>query len=220
LTHYGARYYSPELSVWYGVDPLMEKYPQNGAYVFCNANPVRFVDVDGRATYSYEDENGNVQCQWFDSEKLYYADENGNTWKLHSPEPMLSQKNNTTEPSYDQKYGQPVIGGMGEDSKTTSEFTGPSIDGGPKYIDQYKTIKGLIDKFFGRKYDVEKHNVEPKEPKVREYRRPIVNHRVIYMGSEKSFGIRNQRVESDTVGIEINVYGEDGNKYKTDTIPY
>ena len=25
-----------KLGVWYGVDPLMEKYPQNGAYVFCN----------------------------------------------------------------------------------------------------------------------------------------------------------------------------------------
>ena len=162
LAYYGARYYSPELSVWYGVDPLMEKYPQNGAYVFCNANPVRFVDLDGKATYSSEGENGNVQCQWFDSDKLYYVDEKGNTWKLHSPEPMLSQKNNTTEPSYDQKYGQPVIGGMGEDSKTTSEFTGPSIDGSPKYIDQYKTIKGLIDKLFGKKYDVEKHNVEPR----------------------------------------------------------
>ena len=50
LAYYGARYYSPELSVWYGVDPLMEKYPQNGAYVFCNANPIRFVDPDGRAS--------------------------------------------------------------------------------------------------------------------------------------------------------------------------
>jgi hypothetical protein len=55
------------------------------------------VDPDGRGTYSCEGENGDVQYQWFDSEKLYYADENGNTWKLHSPGPMLSQKNNTTE---------------------------------------------------------------------------------------------------------------------------
>ena len=28
-----------KLSVWYGVDTLMEKYPQNGAYVFCNPSP-------------------------------------------------------------------------------------------------------------------------------------------------------------------------------------
>jgi len=48
LSYYGARYYAPELSIWYGVDPLMEKYPQNGAYVFCNANPIKFVDLDGR----------------------------------------------------------------------------------------------------------------------------------------------------------------------------
>jgi len=48
LAYYGARYYSPELGVWYGVDPLMEKYPAFSPYVFCAGNPVRFVDVDGR----------------------------------------------------------------------------------------------------------------------------------------------------------------------------
>ncbi len=48
LAYYGARYYSPELSVWYGVDPLMEKYPASSPYVFCAGNPVKFVDVDGR----------------------------------------------------------------------------------------------------------------------------------------------------------------------------
>ena len=33
LAYYGARYYSPELSVWYGVDPLMEKYSAYSPYV-------------------------------------------------------------------------------------------------------------------------------------------------------------------------------------------
>ena len=35
LAYYGARYYSPELGVWYGCDPLMEKYSASSPYVFC-----------------------------------------------------------------------------------------------------------------------------------------------------------------------------------------
>ena len=191
----------------------MEKYPQNGAYVFCNANPVRYIDPDGQGTYSCEGENGDVQYQWFDSEKLYYADENGNTWKLHSPGPMLSQKNNTTEPSYDQKYGQPVIGGMGEDSKTTSEFTGPSIDGSPKYIDQYKTIKGLIDKIFGRKYEFQEHSIKQKEQK----RESHFKEYIIKMNIVEDNGPLNRKYKADTL-MEIDVESLGNRKYKRDTI--
>jgi RHS repeat-associated protein len=48
LYYYGARYYDPKICVWYGVDPLVEKYPNVGGFVYCNNNPVRFVDPDGR----------------------------------------------------------------------------------------------------------------------------------------------------------------------------
>ena len=44
----GARYMQPVASVWYGVDPLMEKYPEVSAYVYCAGNPIRRTDVDGR----------------------------------------------------------------------------------------------------------------------------------------------------------------------------
>jgi len=120
--------------------------------------------------------------------------------------------NNTTEPSYDQKYGQSVIGGMGEDSKTTSEFTGPSIDGSPKYIDQYKTIKGWIDKFFGRKYNVEKHNVEPKEPRVYHYREYGIK---LKETGKKDGVFRNYR--KDTIFI-IDIKSREGKIISKDTI--
>ena len=48
LYYYGARYYEPGLSLWYGVDALAEKYPSEGGYVYCVGNPVKFVDVDGK----------------------------------------------------------------------------------------------------------------------------------------------------------------------------
>ena len=47
LYYYGARYLQPSASVWYGVDPLMEKYPSLSAYNYCAGNPVKFVDSNG-----------------------------------------------------------------------------------------------------------------------------------------------------------------------------
>ncbi|MBQ7484748.1 MAG: RHS repeat-associated core domain-containing protein, partial [Bacteroidaceae bacterium] len=47
LYYYGARYMNPVASIWYGVDPLAEKYPNMSAYVYCAANPIRYIDPDG-----------------------------------------------------------------------------------------------------------------------------------------------------------------------------
>jgi RHS repeat-associated protein len=49
LYYYSARYMDPRLSLWLSVDPLAEKYPGVGSYVYCYNNPVKFVDPDGRA---------------------------------------------------------------------------------------------------------------------------------------------------------------------------
>ena len=48
LYYYGARYMNPMASIWYGVDPLAEKYKSIGAYVYCSANPIRLIDSDGK----------------------------------------------------------------------------------------------------------------------------------------------------------------------------
>ncbi len=48
LYYYGARYYNPRISLWYGVDPLAEKYPSMSPYNYCANNPVMFIDPDGR----------------------------------------------------------------------------------------------------------------------------------------------------------------------------
>lgn len=39
---------NPITSIWYGVDPMMEKYPNIGAYIYCHGNPIKLVDPDGR----------------------------------------------------------------------------------------------------------------------------------------------------------------------------
>nr|WP_232214855.1 RHS repeat-associated core domain-containing protein [Prevotella sp. oral taxon 472] len=49
LYYYGARYMNPRTSLWYGVDPLVEKYPSIGAYCYTFGNPLRFIDPTGMA---------------------------------------------------------------------------------------------------------------------------------------------------------------------------
>lgn len=34
--------------MWYGVDPLYERYPDMSPYVYCAGNPVKFIDPNGR----------------------------------------------------------------------------------------------------------------------------------------------------------------------------
>ena len=48
LYYYGARYMNPVTSLWYGVDPLAEKYPNVSAYLYCYANPSKLIDPDGK----------------------------------------------------------------------------------------------------------------------------------------------------------------------------
>ena len=48
LYYYGARYMDPKISMWLGVDPLMEKYPSVTGYCYTMDNPIKFIDPDGR----------------------------------------------------------------------------------------------------------------------------------------------------------------------------
>ena len=47
LYYYGARYLNPMASLWYGVDPLSEKYPYIGSIVYCEGNPIIQIDNFG-----------------------------------------------------------------------------------------------------------------------------------------------------------------------------
>src|SRR5574344_80914 len=57
LYYYGARYMNPVTSLWYGVDPLAEKYVATGGYVYTLDNPVKLVDPDGEHLEVYKNYN-------------------------------------------------------------------------------------------------------------------------------------------------------------------
>ena len=44
---YGARYYDPRISMFYGVDPMADKYPNISPFAYCFNNPLRFIDPTG-----------------------------------------------------------------------------------------------------------------------------------------------------------------------------
>ncbi|MBW3520473.1 RHS repeat-associated core domain-containing protein, partial [Flavobacterium sp. NKUCC04_CG] len=48
MYYYGARYYDPSTSIFLSVDPLAEKYPNYGGYIYVMNNPINAIDPDGR----------------------------------------------------------------------------------------------------------------------------------------------------------------------------
>lgn len=90
LYYYGARYYNPRLSVWYGVDPLAEEFPSWSPYNYTFNNPIRFTDPDGRAPLTdykllqngkVERVNKNDGTEKDSTDTLYSTDKNGNMQK-------------------------------------------------------------------------------------------------------------------------------------------
>lgn len=75
---YGARSYIPDMSTWLSPDPLAEKYYSVSPYVFCNNNPVNFVDPDGKDIWHVK-RNGELNwVEGSDDHRLYSVDFEGN----------------------------------------------------------------------------------------------------------------------------------------------
>ena len=52
-SYFGARYLDHELTTsWLSVDPMSDKYPNISPYNYCNWNPVKLVDPDGKWAWS------------------------------------------------------------------------------------------------------------------------------------------------------------------------
>ncbi len=67
--------------MWLSVDPLADKYPGNTPYMYCNGNPIRFIDPDGeawKATFSYDTDGNSTPngFEWIDESLSYDKDGN------------------------------------------------------------------------------------------------------------------------------------------------
>jgi RHS repeat-associated protein len=92
LYYYGARYYEPRISVWYGADPMQEKYPEVSSYAYCLNNPIRYIDPDGNTFGDYRTSRvsysgGGTFCinlnslHNFTRNNILAANENRANWK-------------------------------------------------------------------------------------------------------------------------------------------
>lgn len=69
--YFGARYLLSELGNFISSDPLTDKYPHLSSYIYCNGNPIRFIDPDGRDWY--ENENGEIKWTDYTSQQAMDA---------------------------------------------------------------------------------------------------------------------------------------------------
>ena len=89
LYYYGARYMNPRTSLWYGVDPLAEKYPSIGGYAYCAGNPMKFIDIQG-----------------LDLQKVIVpANKNGTKFKTIEVDSKIAAKIYTFSRAMNKKYG-------------------------------------------------------------------------------------------------------------------
>ena len=112
LYYYGARYLNPMTSLWYGVDPLAEKYVQTIPYLYGGGNPIRIIDPNGKGWVETKDKKtywdervnsakdtkfipkggkflGNTADMFDDQGQYKFGDEQGNILSAHPLENVI-----------------------------------------------------------------------------------------------------------------------------------
>ena len=79
---FGARRYDPATGRWLSQDPLAEKYYAHSPYLFCAANPMRFVDPEGKKIVVRHTNEDNTFSE-------YEWQEQNNTWGFYDSEGNL-----------------------------------------------------------------------------------------------------------------------------------
>lgn len=94
---YGARHYDAALGRWHAMDPKSEKYYGISPYVYCNNNPVKNIDLDGRDWYMLESTGELYFNKEMIEEQIKY---NEQTYVRIGGNDMLGNMNDITEKAY------------------------------------------------------------------------------------------------------------------------
>lgn len=68
-----ARFYDSMIGRTTSQDPLAEKYYHLSPYLWCAANPIKFIDKNGKQPVKYIDENGIKRIDWSIVVRLQYC---------------------------------------------------------------------------------------------------------------------------------------------------
>ena len=165
LYYYGARYLNPTSSVWYGVDPLFEKYPSLSAYNYCAGNPIKYIDVNGDSLwinhkgndYLYQDgslynKDGslyNGKVRGFLSQSVAALNALANTSEGSSMigELQFSTNNFTIKSSNKNRFkafsSYKAGANLAEVQSVTGNMTGSNGSGGTIFWNAHSTFGGL-----------------------------------------------------------------------------
>ena len=100
LYDYGARMYDPALGRWHVIDPSSEKYHGVTPYAYCNNNPIKNIDLDGRDWYLHEATGQLYYNKDMNQNQITFND-NLYTWV--GANDMLGDMKDITERSYGYK---------------------------------------------------------------------------------------------------------------------
>lgn len=97
---YGARMYDPALGRWHVVDPSSEKYYGVTPYAYCNNNPIKNIDLDGRDWYLHEATGQLYYNKDMNQNQITFND---NLYTRVGANDMLGDMKDVTEKSYGYK---------------------------------------------------------------------------------------------------------------------
>ena len=135
MYYYGARYYEPRISLWMSVDPLSEKSPNTSSYLYCFANPIKYIDPIGLDSV-YWGQNG---------EKLYTFGTDTKETKNYVVKTTMKTNEMYEDSNMDQKgKSNPIT--QSEYEKTVEEIkngilTSPNI----VYIGTSKRLRAMLE---------------------------------------------------------------------------
>ena len=135
LYYYGARYMNPVTSLWYGVDPLAEKYLNIGSYVYCAENPVKLIDTDGREIFL----PGNKKAQE-EYLKMLYAS-TGNNYAIENDKLIYKGTDIDFKGNRSQTLINVIQSGIDAKETYTLSLVGNKKDDKGVFIDSYSDKK-------------------------------------------------------------------------------